>query len=230
MTTHIYTLSDPETGLKRYVGKTVRKLTDRLCAHLTERDNSHKRNWIAKLKRNGLIPIIEVIEVVLGEDWTDHERNQIRFHRWLGCDLLNLTDGGEGMPGYVPSEETRKKMSDARKGKPSPCGMLGKHLSPEAKKKMSEARKGKHHSADTCRKIGDAHRGKSLSPNHCQKLSDAHRGKYLSAKTKKKMSDATRGRRLSMEWRKKISDARMGWQFSAETRKKISDTLRRKPL
>ena len=31
--------------------------------------------------------------------------------------LCNLTDGGEGAFGYVPTEEARRKMSEARKGK-----------------------------------------------------------------------------------------------------------------
>jgi hypothetical protein len=30
--------------------------------------------------------------------------------------LYNLTDGGEGVSGYVPSEEARRKMSEARRG------------------------------------------------------------------------------------------------------------------
>ena len=52
----------------------------------------------------------------------------------------NLTDGGEGMTGYTHSEETKKKMSDARKGKKS--NMYGKHHTEETRRKISEAKKG----------------------------------------------------------------------------------------
>lgn len=30
--------------------------------------------------------------------------------------MTNSTDGGEGIRGYVPSEETRKKLSDVHRG------------------------------------------------------------------------------------------------------------------
>ena len=75
----------------------------------------------------------------------------------LGTGILhNRTDGGEGMSGFIfseeskrkiseanknPSKETRKKMSEAQKGK-IPWNK-GKPHSQESKRKMSEARKGK---------------------------------------------------------------------------------------
>jgi hypothetical protein len=51
--------------------------------------------------------------------------------------LRNLTDGGEGMSGHIPGEETRRKMSEIKKGKKRPP------MSEEHKKKLSEIRKGK---------------------------------------------------------------------------------------
>ena len=45
------------------------------------------------------------------------------------------------------SEETRKKISDSKKGK---------HLSEETKKKISESKKGKYHSEETKKKISDS--------------------------------------------------------------------------
>ena len=45
----------------------------------------------------------------------------------------NLTEGGEGHNGYSPTEETRKKLSEANKGK---------HLSEETKDKISKSLKG----------------------------------------------------------------------------------------
>jgi hypothetical protein len=75
----------------------------------------------------------------------------------LGTGILhNRTDGGEGISGFIfseeskrkiseanknPSKETRKKMSEAQKGK-IPWNK-GKPHSQESKRKMSEARKGK---------------------------------------------------------------------------------------
>lgn len=55
------------------------------------------------------------------------------------------------------SEETRKKISEANKGKPSPN--YGKKMSEEQKKKISEAKKGKHLSEETKKKMGEAKKG-----------------------------------------------------------------------
>ena len=94
----------------------------------------------------------------------------------LGTGILrNLTDGGDGSSGVVRSEETRRKMSTAKKGKTHSeeskikmseaqkgnTNWLGKTHSEESKIKMSEARKGKTnwlgktHSEETKRKLKD---------------------------------------------------------------------------
>lgn len=79
-----------------------------------------------------------------------HERYLISFYgrRDLGLGILcNLTDGGEGAPGKIVSEETRKKMSSKRKGKP--CTYIANQ---QTKKKMSESRKKVKDSIDTINK------------------------------------------------------------------------------
>ena len=49
--------------------------------------------------------------------------------------LVNMTDGGEGVFGLIMSEETRRKMSEAQKGNKSIN--FGKTLSEETRRKMS---------------------------------------------------------------------------------------------
>ena len=84
-------------------------------------------------------------------------------------------------------------------GKPS--GMKDKHPSEESRKKMSEKKKGennplfgKHHSAETCKKISEANKGKHLSAEACKKIAEARKGKPLSAETRKKLSEAQNGK------------------------------------
>jgi hypothetical protein len=64
------------------------------------------------------------------------------------------------MKGKQLSEETRMKMSEARKGKSN--GLEGKHwkLSDETKRKMSEAHKGKHRSEEYKRRMSEVRKGK----------------------------------------------------------------------
>jgi hypothetical protein len=107
----------------------------------------------------------------------------------LGTGILrNLTNGGDGTSGWVPSEESRRKMSEANKGKNNPN--YGKSLSEETKRKMSEANKGKN----------NPNYGKSLSEETRRKLSEANKGK----------NNPNYGKTRSEETRRKISEARKG--------------------
>ena len=62
----------------------------------------------------------------------------------------NIANGGNHNGKH--SEETKIKISNANKGKKSPCGMLNKHHSKETKEKMSISRTGKVQSKETIEK------------------------------------------------------------------------------
>lgn len=76
--------------------------------------------------------------------------------------LRNLTDGGEGASGNVPSSETRQKWSQQRKGKGG--AFWGKQHTEETKRKMSEASSGEKHYSW----------GKSPSEETRKKMSESH--------------------------------------------------------
>jgi hypothetical protein len=123
-----------------------------------------------------------------------HEIYMISFfgRKDLGTGILhNRTDGGEGLSGYICSDETKRKMSEALKGKP---------LSEETRRKMSEAHKGENHSfygkchsKESKRKMSEASKGKPLSEESKRKLSEFRKGKPLSEETKRKMSEMRKG-------------------------------------
>lgn len=86
-----------------------------------------------------------------------------------------------GLPkGFKHTEETKRKRSEAQKGRVSP--MKGKIHSEETKRKLSEARKGnkynlgKHASEETKRKLSEAGKGRIFSEEHKRKISEAHKG------------------------------------------------------
>jgi len=87
---------------------------------------------------------------------------------------LNMTDGGEGMLGYKYSDESREKMSKSGKGKPK-YKLRGRPLSEETKRKLSEKAKlrpsptkGKKYSEERKIKIGLSKIGNKnmLGKNH----------------------------------------------------------------
>jgi group I intron endonuclease len=80
----------------------------------------------------------------------------------------------------VVSEETRKKMSIANKGKPGLRGenspMFGKHLSEEVKEKLRQANLGKHPSEETRNKMSESRKGHISSEETKEKMSLSRRG------------------------------------------------------
>lgn len=96
-TTNIYVLIDPETQQVRYVGK-ANDVSQRYKAHLNRarKHQTHKLNWINSLKKKGLKPILEVIDIVPVEEWIFWEIYWIAQMRVWGFDLVNYTKGGDG--------------------------------------------------------------------------------------------------------------------------------------
>ena len=79
------------------------------------------------------------------------------YYNRPACELIFLTSLEHNRlhkSGKHLSAETRKKMSESKKGENHP--FFGKHHSEETIKKMSEATKGKHHSEETRKKMSEA--------------------------------------------------------------------------
>lgn len=98
-------------------------------------------------------------------------------------------DATAPMRGISPSAETRKKLSDANKGKQL---RLGTKHSEETRRKMSEAHKGKIRTAEHCRNLSEAKKGQPKSEEHRRKLSDANKGKTLSTEHRQAISEGLR--------------------------------------
>jgi NUMOD3 motif len=190
-----------------------------------DRINSKQRN-IKKPKDKSRV--IYLKQNLTEEEAFKHEIYMIAVlgRKDLGTGILhNRTDGGEGSSGWVPSEETKRKLSEAHKGN-TYC--LGKTHSDETKRKLSEIHKGKTLSKEHRRKLSEAHKGKnhylygkSHSEETRKKISDASKGRIFSKETKIKMSEAKKN--ISEETRRKMSEAHKGKTASEETRRKMSE-------
>jgi hypothetical protein len=126
--------------------------------------------------------------------------------------------------GFKLTEEHKKKISSANKGKLST--FKGKHHTPEALQKMSKAKKGKPCTNETKQKISNTLKGTHISDETRKKLSTNHSGGLkkgcVSTETKQKMSKAKKGKpstfkgkHHSNETKQKISLSKIG-QFSGE--------------
>lgn len=146
------------------------------------------------------------------------------------------------------TDETKRKMSEAKKGKPSPH--RGMKHNEASRRNMSLAHKGKSCSEATRQKMSMAHKGKVLSEDtrikmrkpkteeHKRKISEAKQGHEVSADTRAKISEANKGR---VPWNKgetgiysadslqKMREARIGTRLSGEHKRKISESEKGRP-
>ena len=125
------------------------------------------------------------------EDRDILEKHYIEFYNTFADDKFNFTTGGDG---GLFSEETRKKISEARKGKKN--YFYGKHLTEKHKKKISEALKGENNPMY-------GKKNPELSKRNSQNIgpNNPFYGKHHSEETKRKMSlsrNSTGYRRVSL--------------------------------
>jgi group I intron endonuclease len=146
----IYVIKNKVNG-KCYVGQTRKPIEKRFEQHLRKSSNCIcLRNAITRHGKEFFS-----IEVLWSsDDCTDEELNnkEIKFISELNTitpNGYNLTHGGEGC---TPTEETRQKMSEVHKG-PN-----GRTHSEETKKRISDAQKGRIFSEEHKRKISETRR------------------------------------------------------------------------
>lgn len=176
---------------------TNRRLNEHLCRARTGA-KTHRDCWIRALLSAGVRPRLTVVERGAGPGWQDAERKWIAHHAAIGK-LVNHTIGGDGIPGFVPSEKTRAVWSAQRKGVPYPpgrvAGMKGRRHTPEALAKIAESSRGRSMPLSARQKISAAHRGKTLSAEQRAMLAAVHSGKSLTVEHKAKIAASTRTRK-----------------------------------
>lgn len=132
----------------------------------------------------------------------------------------NLTDGGEGTLGFKPSEETRKKLSDA-----------GRNITEETRCKRSATLNGHEISEETKKKISKSLTGRKLSEEHKQKIGRKGENNPMFGKTfkhtdkwKKDASKRKKGRFTGS------NHPMFGKSQSDESNKKRSDSLKNRVI
>lgn len=217
--TYIYGLIDPKTNELRYIGKSINPKS-RYRKHLSERflRETYKDRWIRSVIDSGKKPHIEIIDIVDTTEWVYWEKFYISYYKMLGANLTNGTIGGDQPPstkGRKHSKESRKKMSDSKKGKPIPWLNNGENRSDTHKKNLSESLKGKksEKKGKTYEEIYGLEKSKKLR----KKLSESHKGIYSGEK------HPMYGKKHSDESIKKIKEKRSQQVFSEESFQKRSN-------
>jgi len=170
---------------KSYVGLTQKSLEKRWCEHVKES------------QRGSTKPFHKAIRLVSDDSWEhlilaegietfdEAAKLEIKFIEELKTKIsengYNCTDGGDGFRGGTHSEEARKKLSEAGKGR--------KHTE-EAKEKIRNALLGKPRSEELKEKVSKANKGRKRTDEQRMKISEGQLGR--------KDSEETRARKI--EW------------------------------
>ena len=206
----IYLIVNKLNG-KVYVGKTgLNPWKERWSQHITSSKGKNKTYLYEAIRCHGIeaFDIVKIDETFSNEAANELERYYIKtFESHRPEKGYNLTLGGDG--GF-PTEETKRRMSAAGKGKKKPqwFGSM-----------VSEANKRRVFSPETRAKMSANRKGKAMSPKTRKKISEAMKGRIYSPETIAKKAKAAAGKSPSQETRDKISASLKEFNLKIRTTK-----------
>jgi hypothetical protein len=220
---YVYEHWRPDKDVCFYVGKGK----DNRAYNFDRKCNPFYKRIVRKLNKKGMCIEVRMVESGLFEKYAlKLEIQRIAFWRSNGIKLANLTDGGEGSSGFVPSKKTRALK--ARIGRT-------KTHSPKTRAILSYNQK--HRPKEYWDNISAKLKGRPLPKWHCKKLSEAAKNRPpISEETRTKLSTISKSRIRTPEWKAKAGASikaswhkrahrpagMVGKRHSAESRQKMS--------
>jgi hypothetical protein len=191
---YVYLHTRVDTGAVFYVGKGKKK---RAWNASRFHRNEHWQRVVAK---SGGFLVSFQKQFLSEKEAFDLEIKTIKYFKSIGICLCNQTDGGDGTTGWIRTEECKRKIGNAHRGKT---------ISEEVKKKISESVKkcGYVHSEEARKKMSNSRLGKKNA------LGYKHTEEWRNAMSKRLMGNKSR----------------LGQTRSAEERRLVSIAMRNRP-
>lgn len=196
---------------KYYVGITKKSLERRVSGHSADANRGSQNHFHRALRKYGDENFEWQVRAVL----PTQQESQIAEKILIALERphYNSTAGGEGSIGYVPSVETRKKISIAGTGRKQSAETIakriasttGKKRTPEARARMSASAKGRRATPQALLNMSAAQKGhpptgpKTFSQESRAKMSASRTGKKQSAETILKRSLTRRANKIAQK-------------------------------
>ena len=211
----VYLVTNKING-RQYVGQTSKTLDARWADHINVRNRpscSYLHNAILKYGSEQFE--IETLIVVDTKAQMDvYEKVFIKALNTKAPNGYNLTEGGDGVVGYVFTEEQRRKVSE---------GQIGRKMSAKAKQKLLERNQGNKFSQGV--RMPEEHRlklikinkGSKRSPEILARMSESHKGLRHTEETRRKMSLSAKRRYAKLKEVKNVLAGQSGLQTVRES-------------
>lgn len=181
---------------KSYIGITSCSLERRLSLHRSHAKREKRGILQRAIRKYGPFGFTsEIIE--RSDDWKslcNLEKTAIVLFNTLVPNGYNLTMGGEGTSGFkMRSDQIKRSLQNRRCTKGRALRPVGWKHSEEARRKISEAGKGRIFSEERKSKIGNIHRGNKYNLGKVcpvetrNKISKTQKGRIFSQETREKM-------------------------------------------
>ena len=218
----IYKITNKFYGTS-YIGQTVKTLHQRWRAHISAASKGSPWRIHCAIRKYG--PDAFLVEEICScsslSELSEVEKICIEIFDTKIPNGYNMTDGGEGTPGHkrgvkgrIFSDEHRKKIGDAHRGRTLPI---------EQRLKMSASQR-----------AAAKRRDPEMWKDACKRSSEKQRGREVSAETRAKMSESAKkrfirdGHWITDDVRKKIGESQKGKKVPDETRAKQSAAAKRR--
>lgn len=216
----VYKITHIGSG-KSYIGIS-KNIHRRWIQHKSWVNTKNRRSAIyAAMQKYGIDAFSwQVIEQCDVDSLEDRERHWIAVFDTFK-NGYNLTAGGEYNKEY--SAETRKRMSEAQKGKKQSQETIDKRTA----RGENHYRFGKTVSEETREKIRKSLTGRKQDPAVTAKISKSNTGKKMSPEAVEKSRITRTGMKFTEQARKNISEAHKGNKPSEETKRKMSESRKK---
>ena len=186
----LYKLTFPNG--KEYIGITKRTVNRRFAAHVSSARCANTTCAVhsAIIKYGEKNVNVETLLIANYKSLKEIEQKAIAVFGTLVPNGYNITRGGDSVSDSARSEESRKKIGDASRGRT---------MSAEAREKIGAAQKGRRHTDQTKEKIRLARIGTKRSAETLLKMSASLKGKRLSEDQKERLRVFHTGRPKTKE-------------------------------